>query len=566
MSRSRLARLRVASTIALLALVCTAPAALFAAPVGQSVVEPEIGARAAIVVEYPSGRILYSHAMHDNLAPASTTKLMTAILALEHGNLEAQVTVSPDDLVGESSMGLENGERQSIHNLLYGMLLPSGNDAAMAVARHIGSLDPGPNSGVKDPVSRFVDMMNARASQLGLTDSHFFNPHGLDADGHHSSAYDLSSLAWYALHFPVFNDIVKTPFFNAGGHSLRNTNEMLTRYPGSDGVKTGWTDAGGLCLVTSATRDGHRLISVVLNAPHWYNDSSALLDYGFAKLAAVPQDASAEVLSVARRGTASWLLASASPAAIPTAPALPPLSTLAQGGGTAPQSRSGNTSGTSSAPVGGSAANAGSNGASTAHLGAITRTTAPPSLAWLAGALALLVLAAGLLTLVRNRVFAPANLRLGTASAPAEPASISGVTAPPRPQRGGGPATVKTLGQPPVARRREPNLLLSPEQVARQHILRGVSLAAEGRQGSSMSEFLLALRLGYSPDAAILDQAVDMTAAAFLALSRAQSAAGYAEAAGETLVYAVSALPNDRLLKLSLYQLSTQARTRANNQ
>src|SRR5438552_9385398 len=140
---------------------------------------PEIGARAAIVVEYPSGRVLYSKAMHDRLAPASTTKILTSILTLEHGNIEDDVTISPEDLVGESSMGLQNGEHQTLHNLLYGMLLPSGNDAAMAVARTIGSQAIAFASQQKDPVQRFAEMMNARATQLGLADSHFVNPHGL---------------------------------------------------------------------------------------------------------------------------------------------------------------------------------------------------------------------------------------------------------------------------------------------------------------------------------------------------------------------------------------------------
>src|SRR5204863_2113684 len=137
-------------------------------------------------------------------------------------------------------------------------LLPSGNDAAMTIARSLGSQEATANPALKDPIQRFADMMNARAAQLGLVDSHFVNPHGLDADGHYSSAYDLASLTWYALHFPVFNEIVKQPYYQAPGHPLKNTNEMLSRYAGADGVKTGWTDAGGLCLVTSATRDGHR--------------------------------------------------------------------------------------------------------------------------------------------------------------------------------------------------------------------------------------------------------------------------------------------------------------------
>src|SRR5438045_4853173 len=123
--------------------------------------------------------------MHDHLAPASTTKILTSILALEHGNIEDVITISPDDLVGESTMGLESGERQTVHNLLYGMLLPSGNDAAMTIARYLGSQAAAPDG--TDPITRFVGMMNTRAAQLGLADSHFVNPHGLDADGHYSS-------------------------------------------------------------------------------------------------------------------------------------------------------------------------------------------------------------------------------------------------------------------------------------------------------------------------------------------------------------------------------------------
>ena len=234
----------------------------------------------------------------------------------------------------KSTMGLVSGEQQTLHNLLYGMLLPSGNDAAMTIARYLGSHvgATGPVQG--DPVARFADMMNMRASQLGLTDSHFVNPHGLDTQGHYSSAYDIASLAWYALHIPTFNEIVRTAQYDAPGHPLLNTNEMLTRYPGADGVKTGWTDGCGLCLVTSATRDGHRLISVVLNAPRWYSDSTALLDYGFAELAASPSDPNAELLSISRRDTVAWLLANPA-SALPVADTQPAPG-LAQGGG-APQ-------------------------------------------------------------------------------------------------------------------------------------------------------------------------------------------------------------------------------------
>src|SRR3712207_1820228 len=134
-----------------------------AAPAQQEeLTEPEIGARAAIVVEYPSGRILYANAMHDQLAPASTTKIMTAILALEYGKLDESFPVIGEDLVGESSMGLTVGEHQALLDLLYGMMLPSGNDAAMTVARNLASKVPAAEGDPTDPIERFAKMMNTR--------------------------------------------------------------------------------------------------------------------------------------------------------------------------------------------------------------------------------------------------------------------------------------------------------------------------------------------------------------------------------------------------------------------
>ncbi|MFL5733027.1 MAG: hypothetical protein ACJ78Q_07470 [Chloroflexia bacterium] len=566
MSRGRLALVWHAAVVALVTLITWGPVQSWAAPAAQAQTEPEISARAAIVVEYPSGRILFSRSMHDRLAPASTTKLMTAILALEHGNLEETVTVSPDDLVGESTMGLEAGEQQTVHNLLYGMLLPSGNDAAMAVARHLGSLEAASTPDGKDPVHHFAEMMNARAGQLGLTDSHFANPHGLDTEGHVSSAYDLASLAWYALHFPVFNEIVKTPSYNApGGHPLRNTNEMLTRYGGSDGIKTGWTDAGGLCLVTSATHDGHRLISVVLNAPRWYKDSAAILDYGFARLAAASNDSTAEVLSVVGRGAASWVLASASPAPTSQAPAAIPPVALAQGGGAPPKVKS------ESPPVAAITENHSPANAQTGEIAAryvsSAQTPVLPVPLWPAALAGLLLLAVTPVLLRRNRLrTAGPHLSVGTRWPLDLPAAWLGSRQTAQPSRQSqtepspAPAALyaRTLGAAPVPRRREPNLLLSPEEAARQHVLRAVGLAAEGRQGSSMSEFLLALRLGLELDAEQLHSAIALVPAAFLALARAQQAAGQPEAARQTLRYGVSTFPNDRVLQLSLYQLSSK--------
>jgi D-alanyl-D-alanine carboxypeptidase (penicillin-binding protein 5/6) len=277
-----------------------APASTFAAPGNQPPAEPVIGAKAAIVVDYATGRILYSKGMHERLAPASTTKILTAILAMESGNLDEVITVAPKDLVRGSKMGLRSGENQTLRSLLYGLLIPSGNDAAMTIARALGARAAA-KAGAKaaDPINYFAEMMNRRAADFGLTDTHFVNPHGLDKPGHYSSAYDLASLTWYAMHFPLFNEIVRHPNYQAPGHLLKNTNKMLTQYPGAEGAKTGYTRRAGLCLITSATRNGRRIISVVLNAPKWIEDSTALLDYGFAKLASGP--VRSQVISIARR-------------------------------------------------------------------------------------------------------------------------------------------------------------------------------------------------------------------------------------------------------------------------
>jgi D-alanyl-D-alanine carboxypeptidase len=259
---------------------------------------PSVGAEAAIVVEYPSGRILYQKAAHTRLAMASTTKITTAILALEYGKLDDVVTVTSQDMIWGTKMGLQPGERQTLRNLLYGLLIPSGNDAAMTIARYVGSKTMPVRPG-EGPVNAFIRLMNKRVVQFGLKESHYANPHGLDAAGHYSSAYDLASLTWYAMHFDTFNQIVRQPSYQAPGHTLQNLNKMLARYPGAQGVKTGYTGDAGLCLVAAATRDGRQVISVVLNAPHWIDDSTAMLDYGFAKLSGAPP---ANAVLLARAG------------------------------------------------------------------------------------------------------------------------------------------------------------------------------------------------------------------------------------------------------------------------
>lgn len=294
--------------LAWLLLLCSiagvSPASTMASPAAQGLVEPQISARAAIVVDYATGRILYSKAMHDRLPPASTTKIMTAILAMENGNLDETITVTAKDITYGSKMGLKSGERQTMRNLLYGLLIPSGNDAALTIARTLASQGSAATEDVS-PVRNFAAMMNRRVAAFGLQNTNFVNPHGLDTRGQFTSAYDLASLTWYAMQFPLFNEIVKQDRYDAPGHPLKNTNKMLEKYAGAQGVKTGYTRRAGLCLVTSATRNGRKLISVVLNAPKWVEDSSALLDYGFARLDQGGKLGGLPVLPITRRGAAS---------------------------------------------------------------------------------------------------------------------------------------------------------------------------------------------------------------------------------------------------------------------
>jgi hypothetical protein len=457
-------------------------------------------------------------------------------------------------------MGLASGERQALSELLYGMLLPSGNDAAMVVARGLAEKAAPPQTSSEDPIARFAMMMNKRVEQLGLRDSHFVNPHGLDTDGHYSSAYDLASLSWYALHFPVFNEVVKQISHDAPGHALLNTNEMLTRYEGADGIKTGWTDAGGLCLVTSATRDGHRLISVVLNAPRWYVDSAALLDYGFAKLAQVPTDASAEVLEVSKRGVADWILGEGS------APSMLPPQMAAGGGGVAqpePAKQAQPAVVAAPAPVQEQAAPL------QAVAGASSTPTGANNVPWallLSGLLGIVLFYA---VAMRLAAFRPKRFFASLAAHLPQRSQVTYAPAPAplqMPQRrqvqqagSPGPAarTHRTLGTEPNLRRREPNLLVSPEQLYRQHLARAVDLAWEGRQGSSMAEFLSALRMNGSLDVAEIVALHQLGPDAFLALSRAQVAAGQLEDAHRTLTHGILVLPQERFLRMAIKQLES---------
>ena len=216
--------------------------------------EPVINAQSAIVMDFDTGRVIFEKNAYQRRPMASTTKVMTAIIALENGNLDDIVTISRNATsIHGSLMHLHTGEKLPLRDLMYGLLLCSGNDASIAIAEHVGG-----------SVEGFLEMMNNKAKEIGANNTHFTSPHGLDDVGHHSTAYDMALITKYALNIPVFNEIVKTKSIQVGNRYLNNSNEMLTSYEGADGVKTGYTGRAGRCLITSATRDGRRFISVVL--------------------------------------------------------------------------------------------------------------------------------------------------------------------------------------------------------------------------------------------------------------------------------------------------------------
>ncbi|MHB8619392.1 MAG: D-alanyl-D-alanine carboxypeptidase family protein [Chloroflexota bacterium] len=235
-------------------------------------------ARAAILVDFSSNQVLWHRHQHEHWAPASTTKVMTALLTLENDPLDQ--TINIDQAAADepgSRMGLAAGESFTVKDLLYGLLLPSGNDAAVALADQSPGGLPG-----------FVRRMNQRARALGLADTHFTDVDGLDRRGHFSSAHDLAELARFALRSqPLFDRVVATrqrtipaspthPAFD-----LHNLNRLLGSYEGANGVKTGTTPAAGEDLIASATRNGHRLLAVVLGSRHRYRDGRRLLHHGF---------------------------------------------------------------------------------------------------------------------------------------------------------------------------------------------------------------------------------------------------------------------------------------------
>ncbi len=245
---------------------------------------PVVKAASAIVVEVETGRILYAKEPHVPRPMASTTKIMTALTFLSlyptAKDLQAETTVVQEDLVGEADMGLQQGERIKLSTLLLGLMTNSANEAGMTLARYAGERMNGP----ADPVDRFVAAMNSKALSLGMFDSHFMNPHGLDQDGHYSSAYDLAISGWYALRNPLLMQAAQYVSGAVDGHQFYNQNSFLTRYPGAIGIKPGQTDEGGRCLVAAARHNGHTVIVTLLNSPWMPYDADPLMDYAFTLL------------------------------------------------------------------------------------------------------------------------------------------------------------------------------------------------------------------------------------------------------------------------------------------
>ena len=235
-----------------------------------------VAAKGAALIDAKSGMLLFGQNENEMLPMASTTKVMTTLLALEHAALDEKVTAGRNAAgVEGTSLYLSEGETLTMEQMLYGLMLRSGNDAAVAVAEHIAG-----------SVAAFADMMNARAKELDA-DAHFVNPHGLDAEGHRISALGLTKVMRGAMENAAFRTITGTqrkviPWEgNEFSRVLDNKNKLLTTYEGATGGKTGYTSKAGRCLVFSAQRDGLSLIGAVLNCPTWFDTAAMLLDYGF---------------------------------------------------------------------------------------------------------------------------------------------------------------------------------------------------------------------------------------------------------------------------------------------
>ncbi|MEX0791364.1 MAG: D-alanyl-D-alanine carboxypeptidase family protein, partial [Actinomycetota bacterium] len=308
MFRSRLCV--VISTVLLFA--CLAPAAL--ASEASPPAPPDTTMQAGVLLDMESGNVLWAREEKVIRAPASLTKILTGLVAIENSDLNKQGVISnAARTVPGQRMFAEEGWTMTVRDMLWGLLLQSGNDAAISLAETIGP---------DGTVESFMQMANSRARELGATDSNFVNPHGLDAPGHQTTARDLALITSAALRNPTFVDMVSSkthvvPWGDGQNHLFINHNKLLWRYDGTIGVKTGFTNDAGNCLISAVQRDGRTLIAVVMGTGNHYAESTALYDWGFANLPALqssstysirpdltPQNAALEISSTQNSETA----------------------------------------------------------------------------------------------------------------------------------------------------------------------------------------------------------------------------------------------------------------------
>lgn len=253
---------------------------------------PALTAKAALVIDLPSSTILYSKNPDDQLLPASTTKIMTALVALDSYPLDQEIVITEEERTIGHTMKLTRGERMTVKNLLFGTLVASGNDAALALALSY------PQGGY----SAFLEAMNQKAKQLHMTNTSYRNVSGVESPNHYTSAKDLATLTQIALQNQLFSDIISTEKIAVTSvdkvftHNLYTTNQLLGKIDGLDGVKTGWTENAGECLVTTTSRNGHRILTVILGSEDRFGESENLIEWAFSEHYWVNPDESTQSL------------------------------------------------------------------------------------------------------------------------------------------------------------------------------------------------------------------------------------------------------------------------------